>query len=596
MNLFNIDVGPSKFKSLFLKYLKTLILFLLIPFILINIMIYYYNYNFTNNQIEYSNLKFKNQLNITLQSLSNEFSRYTNSLISNKSVMNFIYVPTSTSNNLNSYYNTASLKELLQLLILQSEYIDSINIYSQINDNLYSVGNSEVGSFHDSNWFKKYKNENPLPSFWYEVNDSFTTGSSTKIISFFRVISDYGKPNGMIIINIDLQKLDKQINSITLNSKDDIYITDENSNILYTRDLSLVNKNLNDINELKDFISDSSKDTITMNHTKYKLSQLSANSEGLNCIAALDLSPHTQNQTSLLQLFFILFLITIAATILLSYLFARVIYKPISEIVSIIKDPSEWIDYEKNNPYNEYEDFRYIATNIIQNINSNEELKSELQKRYAKFKNLEETVLQAQIQPHFLFNTLDTIYLSAIDLTHGENDASKMIELLSDLLKIIFRTKGNIITIGEEIEHIKSYIEIQKIRYEDQFTVKWDLDKTTFKYNIVKLTLQPVIENCIYHGIKPLSRPSEIIIRSFEKDESVVFEITDTGAGMDKNTLEQLLKNISDSGSQNSNHIGLYNINQRIKLIFGDSYGITNITSEKNIGTKVTILIPKIIN
>lgn len=198
-------------------------------------------------------------------------------------------------------------------------------------------------------------------------------------------------------------------------------------------------------------------------------------------------------------------------------------------------------------------------------------------------------ILQAQIKPHFLYNTLDTIQWMA-----KESKAFKIVEMVS-ALTTLFRiglNKGNeFISVEEEIEHVKSYLIIQMTRYESKLEYEIEVDESVMNFQVLKLTIQPLVENAIYHGIRNKRGLGKISIRIYTKDDTLIFVVKDTGIGIEEETLNQLnhsLKTMSDEGKKG---YGLYNVNERIKLSHGSQYGI-EVQSEYTKGTTVIAILP----
>ena len=195
--------------------------------------------------------------------------------------------------------------------------------------------------------------------------------------------------------------------------------------------------------------------------------------------------------------------------------------------------------------------------------------------------------LQAQINPHFLYNTLDAIAWLCED---GQNkEAEEMVTALANLFRISISKGHEMIPIEKELQHARSYLKIEKIRYKDQFTYHFDVDETCLGYLCNKITLQPIIENAIYHGVNQMPDEGKIDIRIFSKEDDIIFQIEDNGVGMTEEMCREILQR--ESGDRTG--IGIKNVNDRIKIYFGEEYGIT-IASELDEGTCVTIRMPKI--
>ena len=195
--------------------------------------------------------------------------------------------------------------------------------------------------------------------------------------------------------------------------------------------------------------------------------------------------------------------------------------------------------------------------------------------------------LQAQINPHFLYNTLDSI---AWMCEQGRNDeAVQMVNALAQLSRISTSRGHELIPMRSELRHPESYLKIQKHRYKNQFSYRFDVDESCLDFLCNKITLQPIIENAIYHGINGLVDEGEIVITLRADGSDVVFTVADNGVGMEEEQIQAILR------KERSDHtgIGIKNVNDRLKIYFGEGYGIT-IDSEPDVGTTVTIRMPQV--
>lgn len=205
--------------------------------------------------------------------------------------------------------------------------------------------------------------------------------------------------------------------------------------------------------------------------------------------------------------------------------------------------------------------------------------------------------LQAHIKPHFLYNTLDTIRWMA--WKKGAEDVAEVIEALSKLFRIGLSKGKDIISFSEEIEHIQSYLSIQKTRYKDKLNYTFDIAPSVQDLYILKLVLQPVVENAIYHGIKQRRRPGHIFIRAEEQEGQLIIQVKDDGVGMSPETLASLRESLSvdftvgdkEEKMKKMKGYGMINVQARIQLTFGNSYGL-KVDSEEGKGTTVTIVHP----
>lgn len=234
---------------------------------------------------------------------------------------------------------------------------------------------------------------------------------------------------------------------------------------------------------------------------------------------------------------------------------------------------------------------------MIERINN---LLSQVRTEQENLRVAELELLQAQINPHFLYNTLDTIIWLA-----EAGDQSKVVSMvgsLSDFFRASLGQGRDIVTIGDEIRHVSSYLEIQQVRYQDILTYSIDVPEEIYISKIPKITLQPLVENALYHGIKNKRGGGCITITGKVESKCIYLYIEDNGIGMTEERLEQINRKINagekteneaDAGGnrEEAEIFGLYNVNERIRLKFGSRYGI-HIDSEFNKGTVVTVLLP----
>ena len=216
-----------------------------------------------------------------------------------------------------------------------------------------------------------------------------------------------------------------------------------------------------------------------------------------------------------------------------------------------------------------------------------QELMTTVREEEINLRKTELKALQAQINPHFLYNTLDSI---AWMCEQGRNaDAVRMVHALARLFRISISRGHELIPIAKEIEHAESYLQIQMYRYKNQFTYDFDVDPDCLGYYCNKITLQPIIENSINHGLDLMVDEGRIDVLVRQDGDDIVFSVRDNGVGMSEEQIEAIMQH----GPTDRTGIGIKNVNDRLKIYFGKSYGL-HITSEPDIGTCVEIRMPKI--
>lgn len=218
-----------------------------------------------------------------------------------------------------------------------------------------------------------------------------------------------------------------------------------------------------------------------------------------------------------------------------------------------------------------------------------EEQMEEIRRNEQEKQRMEKKLLQSQINPHFLYNTLDSI----IWMIRSEeyDGAGEMVSLLAKFFRISLSQGKDMIPLEKELEHATSYLAIQNIRFKDKFEFQVNAAPHLLNYLCPKLSIQPLLENAIYHGMEGMYEDGEIEIRIYEKEGAIKIEVADNGPGMTAEKLDYIMHNKVVSSKRGSG-IGVRNVNERIQLIYGKNYGIT-IASELDEGTVVTITIPK---
>ena len=203
-----------------------------------------------------------------------------------------------------------------------------------------------------------------------------------------------------------------------------------------------------------------------------------------------------------------------------------------------------------------------------------------------KLRDIELSLIQAQINPHFLYNTLDAI-VWLIEI--GKNDqAEQMVTSLSSYFRSFLSDGKDIVTVAEEKQHIKSYLEIQQVRYRDIMEYEIDIDPSIEDTKLPKMTLQPLVENAIYHGLKPKRGKGKIIVSGYREGDNILLKVTDTGLGMSREELESLKSRVL---SEDTTSFGLTSSYKRLKILYGDAcrFDIESLPQE---GTSIMIEIP----
>lgn len=282
-------------------------------------------------------------------------------------------------------------------------------------------------------------------------------------------------------------------------------------------------------------------------------------------------------------------------------LLAHKLYKEVVQPVYVLSDKMQRIEKGEMGvevKSNRRDEFGYVFAAFNRMSRQLEYLVNCVYKEQLALKNAELKNLRAQINPHFLYNTLEMINWKA--RINGDDDVAEMIEALSGILDVtIDRRAIHLLSLNEEIKYIKNYIFLIEKRFGNKIQVIFDVEPKTLCYNIPKLILQPILENAISHGIEPKGE-GFIKITTREKEKSIAIIVSDNGLGIKKDKLEYIQEQLNESDlnhieieSDDKGHIGVINVQRRIQLLYGKNFGV-HIESIEEKGTSVHITLPKI--
>ena len=294
-----------------------------------------------------------------------------------------------------------------------------------------------------------------------------------------------------------------------------------------------------------------------------------------------------RNVNDMIRLSLWLAVVVLAVAVLTSWLLSRLIGKPLRGLASAMESFESDADHFTYRPVGGTREMQELSDSFEHMVLRIQELMTTVREEEVNLRKTELKALQAQINPHFLYNTLDSI---AWMCEQGRNaDAVKMVHALARLFRISISRGHELIPIAKELEHAESYLQIQMYRYKNQFTYTFDVDPDCLGYYCNKITLQPIIENSINHGLDLMVEEGRIDVRVRFDGDDIVFSVQDNGVGMGPEQLEAIMQN----GPTDRTGIGIKNVNDRLKIYFGRSYGLS-ITSEPDVGTCVEIRMPRI--
>jgi len=429
------------------------------------------------------------------------------------------------------------------------------------------------------------------PSRDQEILESFNFSLVRKIIN-----TNTPKKLGVVMINVSLEEIDRILKPLETERNTDVVIIDNSGNIIYALEPGKIGQRIDDVlyRNVKD--KDGGSFINSINNEEFLVSHYYSEYTGWRFIFLNRIKDLLAEAPEIKKITILLSIISLVIASGISVVLSYGLVKPIKKLQSVM------FSVESGNlnvempilTQDEIGDLSIGFNNMIAKIRH---LIQEVYQTQIKEKEAQLNALQAQINPHFLYNTLETI--SSIAQTEEIEEISSIAKAMSKMFR--YSTKQGMIlaTFREEIEHTKSYLEIQSIRYADKFEVEMDFEEDILDCKTLKLILQPMVENAIYHGIELKPGKAKISISIKRNGDCIQILIKDDGLGMSQKRLDEIRQLLSDERvlkdeeKQKSERVGLKNVHDRIRLYFGQKYGLT-IESEPNRGTTVSILVPVI--
>ena len=480
-------------------------------------------------------------------------------------------------------------KDNLISITLFSEYGEIIDSYplQQLKSNIDP---------RDNEWFQNARNKKEnlhfstphVQNLFYDPNYKYTW-----VVSLSRAveITKSGKTSsGVLLVDMNFSGIEQICKNVEVSKNGYVYLIDTDGEIIYHPRQQLIYSNLitennyeaakfEDGNHIENFEGDKRLVTVkTVGYTGWKL------------VAISPMSDVTAGyyEFRIFAIFIMIFAIFILISI--NMFVSSRIANPIRALEKAVKEFENGV-VSLNIPKNGSYEIQHLAKAIKSMVNQMNLLMENIMIEQEAKRKSELNALQAQINPHFLYNTLDSI----IWMIENENyDGSiVMVTALARFFRFSLSKGRNVITVRDELEHARNYLTIQNIRYKNKFSYSIQADEETLYLTSIKLIIQPLIENAIYHGMEYMSGEGDILVKSYKKNEDLYIDIIDNGLGMLQEVADKLLTEEVNNQQRKGSGIGLKNVHERIKLYFGVEYGL-EIYSEPDEGTIIRIHMPAI--
>ena len=446
----------------------------------------------------------------------------------------------------------------------------------------------------DEEWFVNALNKTENIHFTLpHVQKMFEKGDNSYnwVISMSRAVEitvGGSTEQAVLLIEMAYQGLEEVLDEVTLGNGGYIYLMDSNGDIIWHPKFELIaSGRVKENNLVAAGYDDGSREEV-FNGTRQTVVTKTVGYTGWKLVGVIKGTGISLNMLKTrLFIVFVILLIIFIVILINSYISFRVT-NPIRELEKSVKALEEGnLDadiymggsYEVQHLGKSVQDMKFRIKGLMQDIvNEHEE------KRKSEFDSL-----QAQINPHFLYNTLDIIVWQIEN--EKQSEAVHTVTALARFFRLSLGKGKNIVTVKDEIDHVKNYLMIQHMRFKNKFDYEFDIAEDVLELPSLKLMLQPLVENAIYHGMEFMDGDGMIMVKAWREEDELYLSVADNGLGMTEDKVEMILTGKSTSGNGRGSGIGVKNVNERIKLYFGEAYGLT-IDSEPDEGTTVIIHLP----
>ncbi|MDF2614651.1 MAG: putative sensor with domain [Clostridia bacterium] len=537
-------------------------------------------------------------ININLDTMINSVEDYSRVIASEyrlqKELATFKHTSTEDQVLLKNLRIRTAMSEIVSNIISPNTQIAGIAVFvdKKVIYSGYSIDEKSVNKIiHNEHLEKAYEMQRPT---WRGLAPlEFIDRRKNDVFSVSKLIRDKNTGNALGVVTLFVNEVN--ISNIytknIVNKEDSYYIVDENDKVISSYDKSNLYQDIEEVLKIKGNAYRKLEKNGTLLITDKKIPILYSikayGKFGWKVISVSGLEEIVREKNKIKSIIIWTLILCVIIVFITSYIISHTVTKPIYLLLGTMeKIKNGNIKIRACETING--EVGILASGFNTLMNQLEESMEQIYKEQKLKRENELKLLQSQIKPHFLYNTMETIS-SFIKLDMKEY-ALTTIQYLSNFYKISLSRGNEIITVEEEVKIIESYLSIQRLRYAEYMDYTLNFDNEVLKYTIPKLTIQPLVENAIYHGLKQSQNKGMIFVKGYIKDDYIAIEVLDTGIGLPKERLEEISK-FGLLKESDSRSFGLRSVDERLKLLYGSDSGIS-IESVQGEYTLVTVSIP----
>lgn len=503
------------------------------------------------------------------------------------------YVDSGIGKNMRSYEMSS---QAFSDTLLSRADISSIMIFGKkkmlLNSSMYTCQKVAL-DYSKLDWYAKAVAK-PQDAIITGPNRHSFFDTDDEVISLSREVQSYenGTFRGVILINLNMNKITEICNSFQEKQENFICIINDKGELVYEqqngRERFAFDEKENR-QELNTALGKTKESCFRLNYRgeKYLVTRTDMKTTGWTLVSMVPYKSVMAETMAISGVMILAVAITLIVTLLLLNRILTGVVKPLKKLEKYMVQVNP-DNMDQRMEILTDDEIGHLSMKFNQMMDRIRNLKEQVIEEQEDKRKYELQALQAQINPHFLYNTLDSIIWMA---ETNDSNIVAMTEALAKLFRISLNKGNEEISLERELEHVKNYLIIQSMRYADKFTYEISAEPGVERCRTIKLILQPIVENCIYHGIKKKRGTGKITIRAYRREQNLIIEVSDDGCGMPEEICRKILSDEIESENISGSGIGVKNVNERIQLRFGKKYGLSY-SSEEGVGTTVTYVLP----
>ncbi len=463
----------------------------------------------------------------------------------------------------------------VSMRILSNDFITSVNIYSDING-MYISGSgvkpiSEV--LDKGKWYDVYK-QLSMDETCILVNNP------NSIFACQPIRSEEGERIGILVMDVNLHKIRDLLENQDVAQRGIFFVLDASGQIMYCNDQNYWNWDKTVRGEYVSGIAqvEMGQSALVEDQNNRIISVMDSIHKTWHYAFVTELPDYKSEMETLRTFLAASVLVGLISSLVVAYIISWLTYRPVKKILNVIQNPQ--LHWDERQATKESNELLFITSNMLTTVNADKEISEELEERIQALRQAQFRALQFQIDPHFLYNTLETIKWTAVEDMGLGNRTSKMLTKVARLYRLGLENDDVIVSLREELDFLKLYIEVLRMRFGESVRFNWQIDENLYDCSIIKMCLQPIVENAVHHGLRPRNYQGDITISVYQEGETLYAQVENDGQNINRQEIARMNEKLKTGSGFEQSKVGLRNVNERIKLIYGQKYGVSINCSE----------------